>query len=257
MKKRKNHDNIFNYIIFFLLGLILGIGFFIFPVFNVFQQNFTENVTMLKPIPQEILTASSNVVAVKGEGGEGILGSVDIEIKQGKSRVLMNTNPFLEPDTQYSAETAVAVAQEFTGKSLKDKDVILSFNMPGQVLGGPSAGAAMSVATIAAIEGKNVNNKTAITGTIESDGRIGQIGGVLEKAKAAADVGIELFLVPKGQLRLTYYEQKVEERRIGGFRYQRVYYTPKIIDLNNYTMQFGMRSKEVYNISEAVEYMII
>ncbi|MFH0832421.1 MAG: S16 family serine protease [Candidatus Aenigmatarchaeota archaeon] len=252
MARKKSNLVYFNYVIFFLLGFILASAVFVSST-TLFASEKNE----LEPVAQEVMYASSNVVAVKGEGGEGILGSVDIEIRPGKGRVLMNTNPFLEPDTQFSAETAVAVAQETTGKSLKDRDVILSFNMPGQVLGGPSAGAAMTTAVVAAIEGKTVNNKTAITGTIEADGHIGQIGGVIEKAKAAADQNITVFLVPKGQLRFTYYEQNVEQRRIGRFIYQTINYIPRTVDLNNYTMQFGMETKEVYNITEAVGYMLV
>jgi uncharacterized protein len=219
------------------------------------ESNSTETLTPIT-VP-DVFYASSNIVAVSSYDNSGVLGTVDIEIRPGKGRVLMNTNPFLEPDTQQSAETAASVAESFTKRNLSDRDIILSFNITGQVLGGPSAGAAMTTAMIAAIEGKNVDKKVAVTGTIEQDGSIGQIGGVLEKAQAAADTGVGIFLVPEGQGTVTYYEKKTEQRQIGRFVYQRVYYTPKTIDLNNYTMtQWSMATKEVSAINEVVGYMI-
>jgi uncharacterized protein len=169
----------------------------------------------------------------------------------------MNTNPFLEPDTQFSAETAVSVAQNYTKKDLSDKDVIISFDVSGQLLGGPSAGAAMTVATIAAIEEKQVKKDVAVTGTIEPTGKIGDIGGVIEKAQAAANNKVKLFLVPEDELYLTYYERQIKNERIGNFIIQRVNYVPKTLDLNNYTMsELKMETKGVFSISDVVKYML-
>ncbi|MCX6821412.1 MAG: hypothetical protein NTW30_01405 [Candidatus Aenigmarchaeota archaeon] len=181
-----------------------------------------------------------------------------IEVNPGKGRVLMDTNPFLEPDTQYSAETAVKVTQNYTGKSLNDRDVIVSFDTTGQLLGGPSTGAAMTITTIAAIEQKNIKTNVAITGTIEPDGEIGQIGGVVQKAEAAAKNGIKLFLVPNDELILTYYERQItKQKRAPNYVVQRVSYIPKTLDLNNYTMsELKMETKGVSTISDAVKYML-
>jgi predicted S18 family serine protease len=170
----------------------------------------------------------------------------------------MNTNPFLEPDTQYSAETAVKVAQNYTGKPLNDRDVILSFDVTGQVLGGPSAGAAMTITTIAAIEQKKIKEDVAITGTIEPGGEVGQIGGVIQKAEAAAKNGIKLFLVPNDELILTYYERQITNQRVSpNFVIQRVNYVPKTLDLNNYTMtEWKMETKGVSTINDVAKYML-
>lgn len=254
--KRKYEKNyrVTAYVLFFILGFLTAYIIMSYEV-SPESNNATEALTPIT-VP-DVFYASSNIVAVSSYDNSGVLGTVDIEILPGKGRVLMNTNPFLEPDTQQSAETAASVAESFTGKNLSDRDVILSFNITGEVLGGPSAGAAMTTAMIAAIEGKSVNRNVAVTGTIEPDGSIGQIGGVLEKAQAAAETGVGLFLVPESQGTLTYYEKKTEQRQIGRFVYQRVYYTPKTIDLNNYTMtQWGMATKEVSDIGDLVEYML-
>ncbi|MHC1635966.1 MAG: S16 family serine protease [Candidatus Methanospirareceae archaeon] len=199
--------------------------------------------------------AYANIVAVRSDTNEGVIGRVRVEIKEGHGRVMVDTRPFVEPDTQYSIREAVKVAEKFTKANLSDKDVIVSFEINGTLIGGPSAGAATTAATVAAIEGKKVREDVAITGTIEENGEIGRVGGVFEKALAAEKNGIKLFLVPKGQKEVVYYERKEEETRIGWFTITRVYYTPKVIDLGEY-MKGKMDVKEVSTIDEVVAFMV-
>lgn len=249
--RRKNNSQVRTlviYIFIFILGVFVGN--------QILSLSTSESHLTLLPVQN--YSASANILAVKSDDSSGVLGKAVVEIISGKGRVLMDTNPFLETDTQQSAETAVSVAQDYTKKDLSDKDVIISFDIGGELLGGPSAGAAITVATIAAIENKQVKNDVAVTGTISSSGEIGVIGGVIEKAQAAAENGVKLFLVPEELLTLTYYEQQVREGRTrSGFIIQRVYYVPKTIDLNNYTMtEFGMETKGVSSISDVVSYMI-
>jgi uncharacterized protein len=215
-------------------------------------------IEKVSTLPYQNYSASTNVLAVKGDGTSGIMGKAIVEIIPGRGRVLMDTNPFLEPDTQLSAETAVQVAANYTHKSLADKDVILSFNITGNVLGGPSAGSAMTMAAIAAIEQKQLRSDVAITGTIESDGSIGPIGGVLEKAQAAGTNKIKIFLIPKGEALMTYYERQIKTQTIApGLTIQRIQYVPKTLDVANYTTtEWGMTTKEVSNINEAAAIML-
>ncbi len=199
------------------------------------------------------------VVAVRAHGEVGVVSQASAEVIPGKGRVLFSLNPFVEPDTQQSVEIAAVVAQQFTGKSLADRDVIYSIeNIDAKLIGGPSAGAALTVATIAALEGKQVRPDAAITGTILPDGSIGPIGGVIEKAAASAENGLTLLLVPEGQSVLNYYEKQVTEERRGFVTLQRVRYVPKKLDLNEYLKEQGwnLEIKEVSNIWEAVELLV-
>jgi predicted S18 family serine protease len=166
------------------------------------------------------------------------------------------TNPFVEPDTHYSIREAVEVAAGFTNATVSNKDIIISFDITGTLIGGPSAGAATTVATVAALESKKVRHDVAITGTIGEGGYVGQVGGVFDKAVAAEKNTMSLFLVPYGQKKGVYYEQQVEEQKIFGFTFTRVYYTPKEIDLGEY-MGGAMAVGEVATIAEAVSYMVV
>ncbi len=70
-------------------------------------------------------------------------------------------------------------------------------------MSGPSAGLAFTLTIIDKLSpgdltgGKNV----AVTGTIELDGTVGDVGGVPQKTAAAIDAGAKLFLVPSSEVR--------------------------------------------------------
>jgi predicted S18 family serine protease len=171
------------------------------------------------------------IVAVSNDGA-GTVGNLTVKLIPGNNNVLINTNPFLDTDIQYSANKAVAVAKLRSDYSF-DRDFLLDYKAAdAQLIGGESAGAAAAIATIAALQNLNLREDTVITGTIEADGTIGEVGGIIEKAKAVADAGYERFLVPEGQSKVTYYERQVsKEPTIYGFSILNTRYVPKTIDL--------------------------
>jgi uncharacterized protein len=57
----------------------------------------------------------------------------------------------------------------------------------------------MAVSTALAAENMPAAKTIVMTGTINSDGTIGPVGGILEKATAAKNIGATTFLVPSGQ----------------------------------------------------------
>lgn len=246
----------------FVLGVLLGMLIYqnIFPptlVERIYSEgaNGTVSVTVRPLSFTEVYTSRIPVLAVKSDDNTGIVSFANVEIRSGKGRVLINTNPFVEPDTQLSAETAVSIAQKLLSVDLTDRDIILTFEANTSLVGGPSAGGAITIATIAAIQNKKPDATVAVTGTIETDGTIGPVGGVLEKAGAAAAAGVKIFLVPKGSANLVYYERQITERRFGAFVIQEVNYVPKRLDLAQYAMdKWKMEIKEVANISEARGY---
>jgi uncharacterized protein len=65
---------------------------------------------------------------------------------------------------------------------------------------GPSAGAVMAVGFIATLKGDRLQRGTALTGTLEPGGRIGWVGGIPDKIRAAKREGYHTVLVPRGQL---------------------------------------------------------
>jgi|SRR5215217_953188 len=65
---------------------------------------------------------------------------------------------------------------------------------------GPSAGAALAVGFIAMFKGDRLQPRIALTGTLEPGGRVGPVGSIPDKMRAAAREGYRTILVPTGQL---------------------------------------------------------
>lgn len=68
-------------------------------------------------------------------------------------------------------------------------------------IGGPSAGLAMTLAMLDQLSPGELTGgvKVAATGTIESNGEVGEIGGVKQKTAAVKAAGAKLFIVPEAE----------------------------------------------------------
>ncbi|MAG21947.1 MAG: hypothetical protein CL943_01395 [Candidatus Diapherotrites archaeon] len=241
------------------LLIVLAFGIATFALGYLLALPTEPELIRLEPLPEKEFTAMIDVVAVKVQREVGIVNVASVEVKPGKGRVLFALNPFVEPDTQQSAEIAASVAENITQKSLAEKDVIYSIEAGEvQLVGGPSAGAALTIATIAAIEEKDLNESVGLTGSILSDGSIGQVGGIIEKAAAVEQSGKTIFLVPPGQTSFTYYEKQIREETRGPFVFQRVNYVPKTLELNEFAreQEWNLNIIEVNSIEEALLYFL-
>jgi len=69
-------------------------------------------------------------------------------------------------------------------------------------IGGPSAGLAMTLSVIDTLSKGELtgDQSVAVTGTIGSDGEVGVVGGIEQKAVAARAAGADLFLVPEAEV---------------------------------------------------------
>ncbi len=84
-------------------------------------------------------------------------------------------------------------------------DLALRYKLPLQIrintsdIGGPSAGLAMALAIVNALTPGELTGgkRVAVTGTIDAEGRVGEIGGLPQKAVAARASHAQIFIVPK------------------------------------------------------------
>lgn len=184
---------------------------------------------------------------------EGTLLNISAETRPGKGRVLVQTTPLMGVIFQDAANTAVFVAQQETGVPLSGSDVIFSIASDQEIPGvdGSSAGALMTLLTISAINGTELNNSITLTGTIDDEGNVGAIGGVFEKATAAEAGGKTLFLLPRENSELVTY--KFVKREIGGFEViQRV---PEVVDAEEYIEDnVGINVEYVDTIEDVLKY---
>ncbi|MCX9073797.1 MAG: hypothetical protein OIN88_03955 [Candidatus Methanoperedens sp.] len=143
------------------------------------------------------------VIAVD-ESDKGHLIPLEVVIKSGNGKVLPNiANVLVDETFQSSVQTSILVARDITRTSLRDKDIVINIEAPVQEqrisISGGSAGAAITLAAMAAMQGKTPKKDVLITGTIREDHTIGRIGAPKAKALAARENGAVMFLVPAGQ----------------------------------------------------------
>ncbi|MDP2907602.1 MAG: S16 family serine protease [Nanoarchaeota archaeon] len=251
-KKPRNLSGLW-YVTFFLLGFIVASSLYYAPY-------LTKEAKLLGREDFQPLHETIPILAVSVQKHQGIVGYANVDIRPSESnegRILIETNPFVEPDTQYSANTAVKVAENVTNISMSNKEIIFSFDTGSIVIGGPSAGAAMTLLMISALTGRQIKDDVMITGTISPDGRIGQIGNVIEKSDAAGVNKTKILLVPPGQRTLTYYDKKMVEKKVDGKTAYASVYIPKHLDINEYTREtYNMSVKEVSQIEDVMRYML-
>lgn len=97
------------------------------------------------------------------------------------------------PQWLAASASAAAVATLLSGDDPADVDI--SFTITGQI-DGPSGGAMLTVASLAAIRGLKLADKTTMTGTISPDGSVGRVGEIPAKLRGAAKAGYKTVLLP-------------------------------------------------------------
>lgn len=235
--------------VFFITVIVIAVAIFI--SLKPRQQ------TVIQPL---ILTAEENfsevslkIPAVDNEGN-GVSTLLTVGIKPGSGRALVDINQLLFwVDTQYSIQVAKKVAEKITNANLSRVDLLYRIETNASVIEGPSAGAALTVATVALVEGRKVNESVVITGTINPDGTIGPVGGIIPKAKAAKEGGATLFLVPSGQSVQSTYKPIQTCEKIAGWTVCRTEYKREATRVSDVDIDV----REVSSIEEALKYFLI
>lgn len=124
-------------------------------------------------------------------------------VTNGSGHVFVDTNPYTQVDLQGSARLAAMVASDVLGIDQKSYDFYYIIDISSPIIGGPSAGGALTVATIAAINKWSLKPGVVMTGMIDPDESIGPVGGIPFKLEAAAARNATLFLIPQGQSSVT------------------------------------------------------
>ncbi|MEM2915539.1 MAG: S16 family serine protease [Candidatus Bathyarchaeia archaeon] len=196
----------------------------------------------------------AGVVTSSSGSYEGEILRVYARFIEGTGKVFIATSPKIGIELQSSAETAFKVAQEISNVYAGKFDCMLTVvaDRSIDVVDGPSAGSAITILLSLILLREEPRRDVIITGTIQSDGTIGKVGGIIEKAIAAAKTGVTMLLVPKGQSKVTIYVEEIT--RIGPFKIIR--YKPEVVNVQEYlgTQGYTIQIIEVSNILEALEY---
>lgn len=261
-KKRKNREEINPLVIVSLVIISLAVGATIGQVIpdqseklriidnrlKVIENDFDENLLLGE---NEIMIS----VPAIDEDGNGVSTGLIVKIEEGSGRTLVDIDTLLFwVDTQNSIRMAKIVAANITGLDLENYDITYRINADATLIGGESAGAALTVATVAALQNKEIRDDVMITGTINHDGTIGPIGGILEKAKAAKDFGKTTFLVPLLQGNEIVYEERRHCEKFGALEWCN---TERVPTKKDVSLESGISIIEVGNIEEALDYFLI
>ena len=221
---------------------ILSIGLILLMLFS------------LMPVHAEFVNAkvvTIKAVAVKtGEQPEGAVINITVIITPGTGKVFVSTTPYTEIDMQGSAQLAALTACDLLGVDFTKHDFFYEIRADAPIVGGPSAGAVMTIATIAGLKNLTLRKDVFMTGMIDPDGFIGPVGGIPYKLEAAAKAGAKIFLIPKGQ-RIVYVQERVVKRQ-GPFLLITTEMKP--VDLVEMGKKLGVKVIEVSTIEQALWY---
>jgi uncharacterized protein len=129
---------------------------------------------------------------------QGDSADLYVRIIPGQGNVYSATYPLTKIDTQISARFArTVVCNELNGQC-DGHDFLYTIKADSAIIGGPSAGAAFATATMAELTGQELDEKISISGTINSGGLIGPVGGLKEKIEAAKNAELTTVLIAKG-----------------------------------------------------------
>ncbi|MBI3969908.1 MAG: PDZ domain-containing protein [Chloroflexi bacterium] len=143
---------------------------------------------------QPILTASDLVALIQAHRpGE----TVRLRVRRGDEEVTVDV-----PLVESSDEPGRARAGLVVLTHLYQYELPRELDLQTKDVGGPSAGLMFALGIFNAVTPDDITrgHKIAGTGTISTDGKVGPVGGVEYKVRAAERAGAELFLVPKGNV---------------------------------------------------------
>ena len=179
-------------------------------------------------------------VTETSNGDVGGIADLFLEIKKGSGRVFLETFPVTKVDTQISTRFAKEIACDFADVDCSKFDFFYTIIAGSSIIGGPSAGAAITILTFSLIEGVNLDDNVAITGTINSGGVIGPVGGVDAKIEAAGREGISKVLIPIGDS-FNHINETENNESIN-----------QSLDINESKEEFKIEVKEVATLDEAL-----
>ncbi|MBS3168086.1 hypothetical protein J4216_03120 [Candidatus Woesearchaeota archaeon] len=208
--------------VFFIIGLLIGTQLIPQKIQNI--ERIQSNINLENTKEMTLLGVTSE--------GRGMPVKMTVEVKPGNGLVLVNIdNVLADYLTQLSARTAAKVASNITRISLSNMDVIYNIKANAEVVAGPSAGAAMTIATIAAIQNKDIDHNVLVTGGVDENGIITQVGNIKEKARAAKDINATTFIIPQAAYNVGY-EKTKSCKILDNLEYCQIQFLPKEEDLS-------------------------
>lgn len=167
---------------------------------------------------------------------KGGIADLYLEISPGSGRVFLETFPVTRTDTQISTRFAKTIACDFIEEDCGKYDFFYTINADSPIIAGPSAGASIAALTASMLKGLKIDENIAATGTINSGGLVGPVGGLKAKIDAASKAGLKKVLVPVGE------PIKDEDNET------------KSISARNFSSQAGIEIAEASTLADVIEH---
>ncbi|MTI80668.1 MAG: ATP-dependent protease, Lon family [Firmicutes bacterium] len=155
----------------------------------------------LAPNVTQKASSGNEVGKIFGLGVLGFLGSIlEIEAvtfptnKEGTGNIRFNdTAGSMAKDSVFNA---ASVIRKITGEDISNYDIHINIVGGGRI-DGPSAGVAITVALLSAIQERPIKQDIAVTGEISIQGKVRAVGGIAEKIYGARQAGVKKIIIPE------------------------------------------------------------
>src|SRR5437667_2900696 len=121
----------------------------------------------------------------------------------------------LSQDWKDAARIAALAASRAVGQDSRTWLVTLKYISTAYIIDGPSVGAALAVAMVAAERGAAILEGIAMTGAIDAGGQVLPVGEIPEKVRAGAAAGFSTILIPSGQTRTRDWDLRALSESLG------------------------------------------
>jgi len=141
-------------------------------------------------------TTQIHAPAVLANEDSGILTLISLNVTPGNGSVSVIGPAEVGPDTLVSARTAAAYASAYLGINQSTYNFTYDIKDNDSNVSGPSAGLAFTVLAVEALRHEQLYPNFTLTGTIDQNGNVGEVGGVYDKLAAAKASGMKYAIVP-------------------------------------------------------------
>ena len=141
-------------------------------------------------------TAVIHAPAVLSGENAGVLTTITINVTNGNGAVVIKGPSYVGNSTTLSAKTAVDYVSGYLGINESHYNFTYDIMDSSSNVSGPSAGLAFSILAYAGLEHRSIYPNFTVTGTINPDGMVGEVGGVYDKLTAAKSAGMKYAIVP-------------------------------------------------------------
>ncbi len=141
-----------------------------------------------------------SLLAVNEDDNGNLIGgsiiNLSLKVIPGSGNIFVNLNTIEEVDTQISIINSNKIACDLFRLDCENYDFYYDFKGSALVLKGPSASSAIAILTAKTLNKEKLNKYSVITGSLNSGGVIGNVGGIDEKIKVAETMGFSKVIIP-------------------------------------------------------------